>query len=154
MLKIITSNTFIGVIVGGIITFLTEWCIKKYEVKQELSHSASLLLNDLKSIANYVNKAKSLSYPTTNIRYSEEWQNMVTNCTFLNNHEISLLYEIYDLVYDYNYEYERGRKEQHSAKGATFPVAHEILPALILDNLAMKALYIKLEKYCGSRKKH
>ena len=113
-----------------------------------------LLLDDLESIKKYFNKTENLSYPTSNIRYSAEWQSMVVKCTFLRKSQVRYIYKIYDLVYDYNYEYENGRKAKFSEEksGITFPIAHKLLPTYFSKDPAIDSLFKTLEKNCKKRK--
>ncbi|MCL2048821.1 MAG: hypothetical protein FWG87_08845 [Defluviitaleaceae bacterium] len=150
MCGIISSETIsgiFGVIFGGVITFVVEWLIKRSEAKKELSHSASLLLNDLKSIATYCKKMQEGRFPETSIRYSHEWQHMVSKCTFLGDAYTSLLYEMYDEIYDYNQihakidvPYENIELKRILSK----------LSTLVLVLKDKTGLFNTLEKYCNS----
>ena len=59
------------------------------------------LLYDLCSIENYLKSERS----SVNIRYSNDWQDIVSSCVFLPLDVMEKIYNIYDLVYDYNYHY-------------------------------------------------
>jgi hypothetical protein len=97
-------GAIIGALIGGFITwFSTERAIKKQKQETE-RNAASNLYYDLKSIENY------FSYDiSVNLRYSDKWQDMVSNCTFLNDEEIKFAYEIYDEVYNFNYFFENNK---------------------------------------------
>lgn len=72
---------------------------KREEEKRDLArHAASLLYNDLKSIERYLRFEKE----RVNMRYTNDWQNMIANCSFLDNENVNYLYLIYDEVYNYN----------------------------------------------------
>ena len=101
-------NTIVGVVLGAILTFYLGRYQDNKKEKKRRSHAASLLYYDLLSIANYLEKEGS----SVNIRYSNDWQTMVTNCEFLKDEQVQCLYSIYDLVYNYNYHYSLKEKEQ------------------------------------------
>jgi len=97
-------GAIIGSLLGGFITwFSTERAIKKQKQESE-RNAASILYYDLKSIENYFSYNISV-----NLRYSDKWQDMVANCTFLNDEEIKFAYEIYDEVYNFNYFFENNK---------------------------------------------
>ena len=91
-------GAIIGAIIGGLTTYFNEERKRKKEYKQIENHAASILYYDLKSIEQYiVNEANMV-----NLRYSDEWQTMVANCTFLSDTDVMYLYKIYDEAYNYN----------------------------------------------------
>lgn len=97
-------GAIIGALIGGFITwFSTERAIKKQKQESE-RNAASILYYDLKSIENYFGYNLSV-----NLRYSDKWQDMVANCTFLNDEEIEFAYEIYDEVYNFNHFFENNK---------------------------------------------
>lgn len=104
-------GAIIGALIGGFITwFSTERAIKKQ--KQELQrNAASVLYYDLKSIETYFVEKISV-----NLRYSDKWQDMVANCTFLKDDEIKFVYQIYDEVYNYNHIYENNKSKKSEVK--------------------------------------
>ncbi len=111
-LHFLTNNesfvaAIIGAIVGGMATYFSEIRFRKSDIKSQEKHYASMIFNDLKSIKSYVDNIKvdDNNVPSVNIRYYEQWQSVVAFCTFLNNDDIALIYEIYDKVYDYNMIY-------------------------------------------------
>ena len=103
------SETLVGAIIGaiagalltGICTWIIETRKRKLDKKAQESHAASMLYNDLKSVENYLEHERS----SVNIRYTTTWQEMISNCNFLDDEEISYLYKVYDEVYNYNYHY-------------------------------------------------
>ncbi len=100
-------ETLIGVILGAIFTFATEYYIKYKEKKESEKYAASLLYYDLLSIEEYFKYDKI----SVNLRYSNEWQGMVSNCNFLDKNSVKYIYDIYDSVYNYNDFYTRNENE-------------------------------------------
>ena len=76
--------------------------------------AASVLYYDLKSIESYLKTEGS----SVNIRYFSEWQSIVAECTFLEPDDVEQLYNIYDLVYDYDYHYRLKEEQGVVAKDA------------------------------------
>ena len=87
-----------GIIVGGLLVFLVMRDCRKREKVLIESKAASLLYYDLVYIEKYISSEKEL----INLRYSDAWQRMLMNCSFLDDESIMLLYEIYEAVYNYN----------------------------------------------------
>lgn len=87
-----SSATLVGVLVNY-------WCEKKSKQK----FSATILLNDLKSIERYLKEEKE----DVNLRYSDSWQGAVANCPFLKGNEVEWIYLLYGLAYNYNFEFNR-----------------------------------------------
>lgn len=103
--------SFISAAIGGICTLIGAfWVFKKEQINQE-KHAASMLYFDLMSIEDYLKNERG----AVNIRYSSDWQNMISNCAFLLPDNIKKLYKIYDLIYNYNYHY-RLREEKGNVK--------------------------------------
>lgn len=103
------AGAMIGAIVGGlIIYYVEERKRKKHNIILE-SHAAMLLYYDLKSIEQYITKEDKL----VNLRYSNEWQGMVANCSFLCDKDIKYLYDIYEAVYHYHESF--GHKIAHES---------------------------------------
>ena len=61
---------------------------KKEQINQE-KHAASMLYFDLMSIEDYLKNERG----AVNIRYSSDWQNMISNCAFLLPDNIMFLHE-------------------------------------------------------------
>lgn len=80
---------------------------KFFKKRSQKRIAASILYNDLKSIERYFASEKS----SVNIRYSNNWQNMVAACSFLKNENVKKIYIIYDEVYNFNYKYQTKEKE-------------------------------------------
>lgn len=95
------GSALIGALVGGIATYLSEIHFRKKDENQKIKHYATILYYDLKSIAKYLETERGL----VNIRYSEGWQDIVAECLFLKDDEIQYLYEIYDNVYNFNFDF-------------------------------------------------
>jgi len=113
----------LGAVVGGGITYFTEWRLRKNDDKQRKEHVSSLLYNDLKSIENYLKKERG----PVNIRYSTEWQGMLAQCYFLESEDIEYIYKIYDKVYNYNFHYSPTRLKEEI-------IEYENLRELFFDN--------------------
>ena len=103
---------FIGAIIGGTITFFTEWKFRKNDNKVRKNHASSLLYYDLKSIQTYLSEERG----SVNIRYSSEWQDILAQCYFLKSEEVEYIYKIYDKVYNYNFHYEKKSESGMSFK--------------------------------------
>lgn len=85
---------FAGSILGGVFAY-------KIQSKKQERFAASVLYNDLMSIERYLKKERS----SVNLRYSDNWQNLVSNCIFLTDESLDLIYMIYDEAYKFNYTY-------------------------------------------------
>lgn len=89
---------FLGAVVGGICTYLVEKGKRKEETKKLERHAASILYYDLKSLEKYFRETEE----NVNLRYSSDWQTMLSNCSFLTEENVMYLYKIYDEAYNYN----------------------------------------------------
>ena len=103
------KETLIGVLIGAVLAFLIEIFQNRREDINQKSHAASLLYCDLKSIEDYLKNERS----SVNIRYSTEWQNMISKCQFFKDDMIVYLYRIYDEIYNYNYHYKLIEKTEN-----------------------------------------
>lgn len=105
MLTDILSNINLNAIISGLFgvtsTLLGGWMVYLQEKKSKESFASAILYNDLLSIERYLKYGSG----SVNLRYSENWQHMVSYCTFLTVYEVEFIYGIYDEVYDYNYDY-------------------------------------------------
>lgn len=103
-------GALIGAALGGLCTYIIEERKRTKENKRKENHAAAMLFYDLKSIERYITTEQK----DVNLRYSIDWQNMVTECPFLDDDKIELLYQIYDEIYNFNYSYlkreEKGKK--------------------------------------------
>lgn len=100
------NSNFVAAVIGGLFTLIVSMLSWKKESKSQEKHAASMLYNDLMSIEKYLRDERS----AVNIRYSEKWQSMASACTFLKTKDVETIYEIYDLVYNYNYMYKLEEK--------------------------------------------
>lgn len=100
------NSNFVAAVIGGLFTLIVSMLSWKKESKSQEKHAASMLYNDLMSIEKYLRDERS----AVNIRYSEKWQSMTSACTFLKTKDVETIYEIYDLVYNYNYMYKLEEK--------------------------------------------
>lgn len=71
------------------------------EEKSRVSFAAAILYNDLRSIEKYLKYEGG----SVNLRYSENWQYIISHCSFLMADEVEFIYKIYDKAYNYNYHY-------------------------------------------------
>ena len=100
------SRDFFLVILGAIIALLADFILRYLDSRSKQKHNASILLYDLKSIESYFTNPKLKNeIHITNLRYTENWQTIIAECSFLSSEHIMLLYSVYDNVYDYNYLY-------------------------------------------------
>lgn len=104
MLSFIT--TIIGAIIGMFATLYGGQRAYLREKRSQESFSSAILYNDLKSIERYLAFERS----SVNLRYSDDWQHMVANCSFLRKEEIEIIYIIYDEAYNFNYRYKLEEK--------------------------------------------
>ena len=134
-------GTIVGAIIGGAITFWRDSVYRRNENQDKQQHTASILYNDLKSIQNYLNDDMS---DVVNIRYTTEWQRYVAYCTFLGDHNVALLYDIYDTVYNYNKTFgeyfvsEENTPDKQFHKRLTSKINHQNFKEL-MDLLSKKA---------------
>lgn len=101
----------ISTVIGAIVSFAVLYCQTRSEKKKMERQAAALLFYDLKSVEDYLQYEEL----NVNLRYSEEWQDMLSKCLCLKSRNIQKLYKIYDAVYNYNYYYEH-RMQDHMVK--------------------------------------
>jgi len=154
MEKIIITEVLyglLGVFVGGGLTFLGQGLFRRSDEKSNQSHSASMLFHDLKSILNYIefiNENESTTRTCeVNIRYHDDWQSKVASCTFLTDEHIALLYSLYDVVYAYNYAFNKKVSADISRNKSS------LTKMMISENIGFLELLEVLEKHIKSRKK-
>lgn len=94
-------SALIGALIGGAMTFLSEFIFRRKNKKENESHFSSILYYDLKSIENFVTSERS----SVDIRYSPQWQDLISNCSFLTDSQVKHLYNVYDSVYNFDYFY-------------------------------------------------
>lgn len=122
-------ETLVGVIVGFLLTYLSvEYQSKKDVIKSE-SHAASLIYYDLKSLEDYLVNERS----SVNLRYNNEWQTMIANCSFLKDSSIKLIYKIYDKAYNYNDFYAKKRTQSESFVKADIPQYDELREIIFVN---------------------
>lgn len=96
-------NEIVAAILGAVLAYVFGFYQERKNERRNREHSASLLYYDLKSIENYLLEKNSL----VNIRYSSDWQRMLSLCAFSNDEFIMYIYKIYDEVYNYNEAFSR-----------------------------------------------
>lgn len=105
-------TTIIGAVIGIVASVIGAIIAYQQMKKGQESFSSSILYNDLKSIEKYLKEERS----SVNMRYSEDWQHMVANCSFLTDEEVEKVYSIYDKVYNFNYRYWLKEKKESVRK--------------------------------------
>lgn len=106
----------LGALFGGICTLAGAFFAFRKEQKSQEKHAASMLYFDLLSVEGYLKNERG----AVNIRYSSEWQNMISNCKFLSSNEVMKIYKIYDWIYNYNYHYQLKEKDGPVCKESIF----------------------------------
>ena len=147
-------GAIIGAVFGSLGTYFIEFVKRNKEKKALESHAASILYHDLKSIEQYLREEKQF----VNLRYSQEWQNMVTDCFSLDDESIMYLYKIYDEVYNYNASFvEKSRSGKKFQKRKL--VSYKKLNRLLFDlkkngneNVAYSIEFDRLMKKLGKIK--
>lgn len=112
----------IGSLIGGFFAYLLNERNRKKEKINIESHASALLYYDLKSIEYYLTKERRM----VNLRYSDDWQNMISNCMFLTQDSIEAIYQIYDEVYNYNDFYAQKRKCEAAFSFSDIPQYKEL----------------------------
>lgn len=102
----VLDGSIIGALIGGLFSLVVGIILNRRERKNRENHAASILYYDLKSIEEYISSPNN----SVNIRYSNDWQEMVANCSFLDDTHVKRLYNIYDTLYNYNYAYTQKEK--------------------------------------------
>ena len=92
ILKQVMESNFVGALIGGFCTLIGSIWVWKSQSKEQEKHAASMLYYDLCSIENYLRNERS----SVNIRYSVEWQKMVSSCAFLPLDVMEKIYNIYE----------------------------------------------------------
>lgn len=92
-------SAIVGAVIGIIATLLGVWATYLLEKRSQENFAAAILYNDLKSIEKYLACERS----SVNLRYSDNWQQIVANCSFLKDKELETIYAIYGDVYNYDY---------------------------------------------------
>lgn len=106
-----------GAVVGAVGTLLINMRLQNIADTKRIRFNASILYNDLKSIEKYLKDEDT----SVNLRYMEMWQNIVAECSFLNEQEIEYIYDLYDVAYNYNYSYRDKEKGNLSVKKDNIP---------------------------------
>lgn len=121
---------FLCAVVGGLFTLIGGIVVYKQERKSQQSHAASILYYDIKSIENYLKYERG----SVNLRYSEDWQRMIADCSFLKDQHIELLYNVYDGVYNYNYHYRLLEKDGTKSVCKENIITYELLKKILFDD--------------------
>jgi len=93
------------ILFGTLIAFCANFILHYMNSRQRQKHSASILLHDLLSIEYYLHRDENdlLGDRVANLRYTENWQRLVAECSFLKERQVQVLYKVYDNVYEYNH---------------------------------------------------
>lgn len=127
-----------GAIFGGLGTYFSENHVRKKDSKSKTQHSSSILFFDLKSIEAYFVDADY----SVNIRYTENWQSLLSDCEFLNSQDIKFLYKIYDGIYNFNFYFtSTSELLEDSAKNVN------ILRSLVINNCEFAEVSKKIQNY-------
>lgn len=110
-------NELISVIIGAILAYFFAIRQEKKRQEYEISHAASVLYYDLKSIEYYLKEETSF----VNLRYSQEWQSVTAVCSFLGDENVNYIYQIYDIVYNYNEYYRQKQGDSSLSKKEDIP---------------------------------
>lgn len=132
-------ETLISVLVGAGVTYLLGMYQQSKQDKKGLAHAASILYYDLLSIEDYLIKEKNC----VNLRYTEDWQEIVAHCICLTHQQVEHIYKIYDKTYNYNYYYRKMESENGVILKTNNPYYDEI-EKLFFD--ASKS-YINIQKH-------
>ncbi|MGN1165060.1 MAG: hypothetical protein ACI4S2_01365 [Lachnospiraceae bacterium] len=94
------------VLLGAVLTIVTETIFGIVNGVNKRKHSARLLYYDVLSIIKYTTQYKiGGNNVMPNIRYNDEWQNMLLELDYLTPSQIVIIYNLYDAIYDFNYAF-------------------------------------------------
>lgn len=132
----------LGAVIGGIVTFMSEMHFRKSDDKEQVKHYASILYYDLKSIEYYVLHEAS----SVDIRYCDDWQSLVINCSFLSSEDVRYIYSVYDLIYNFDFLFQRYKDSGMSNRKEDQPAYKELQKCFQKDNSSYNEIMKKLEK--------
>lgn len=136
-------TTLIGVVVGAVLTYLLGTYQQSKQDKKRLAHAASILYYDLLSIEDYLINEKD----NVNLRYTDDWQDIVACCICLTHQQIEYIYKIYDKTYNYNYYYRKMEKNNGIVSKKDNPYYNEIKNLLFDKPKSSTQLFPHTEKY-------
>lgn len=121
------------VLLGALITVITDVIWHYMESKNKKRHSARMLYYDILSIKKYVdqhNQNRLEAYE--NLRYNREWQNILLELDFLSFKQVECVYNLYDTVYDFEYS------DEYSWRYECFDKINKIITSKEFDDLMKK----------------
>ncbi|QXE18287.1 hypothetical protein [Clostridium sp. 001] len=105
-------GAIVGALVGGGVTYLSQKYFRIIDDEKKEKHYASVLYYDLVSIEDYINNERG----SVDIRYFEDWQHIVANCNFLESSDVQVIYRLYDLVYNFDFEFKERKRNSDVRK--------------------------------------
>lgn len=102
----------ICVLLGAILAILTEIIHKHIETESIKVHCAKLLFYDITSVMKYIITYREDRTIAPSIQYNTEWQKLLLKLDFLSEGEIFLIYQLYELIHDYNCTYKENGFEE------------------------------------------
>lgn len=104
----------ICVLLGAVLTIVTEIIFGILKNSESKKQSARLLYYDILSIFKYIIGYQVLEDGcATDIRYNEEWQTILLNLDYLTPSQIVCIYNLYDAVYNFNYSYGSSEEKRY-----------------------------------------
>ena len=121
------------VLLGALITIITDVIWHYMESKNKKRHSARMLYYDILSIKRYVDQHNQNRLETyENLRYNREWQNILLELDFLSFKQVECVYNLYDTVYDFEYS------DEYSWRYECFDKINKIITSKEFDDLMKK----------------
>lgn len=121
------------VLLGALITIITDVIWHYMESKNKKRHSARMLYYDILSIKKYVDQHNQNRLETyENLRYNREWQNILLELDFLSFKQVECVYNLYDTVYDFEYS------DEYSWRYECFDKINKIITSKEFDDLMKK----------------
>ena len=121
------------VLLGALITVITDVIWHYMESKNKKRHSARMLYYDILSIKKYVDQHNQNRLETyENLRYNREWQNILLELDFLSFKQVECVYNLYDTVYDFEY------LDEYSWRYECFDKINKIITSKEFDDLMKK----------------
>ena len=121
------------VLLGALITVITDVIWHYMESKNKKRHSARMLYYDILSIKKYVDQHNQNMLETyENLRYNREWQNILLELDFLSFKQVECVYNLYDTAYDFEYS------DEYSWRYECFDKINKIITSKEFDDLMKK----------------
>ncbi len=97
------ERIILGIIIGVGIAGGLEFVRDNIRRRLELKRYVALVYYDLKNVENYLKEEKD----NVNLLYTDDWKEMLAECTLLKSDDIAYLYDLYNMVYNYNVVYKQ-----------------------------------------------